>query len=162
MTFHNITNLQNGVMEGSLEGIYSKAIGIKSVALGENTLAGAKAFKVKATVSGGYELDTENIGKIAVGDKFSIYLKQNYDFSLPLRSVTITLDHLINETDEIQLSLFEDVNKRKKTYDLEVVIDQIRSHYGFNSVKRCSMLMDGKLTDFNPKGDHVIFPVSYF
>ena len=89
-------------------------------------------------------------------------LKQNYDFSLPLRSVTITLDHLVNETEEVQLSLFEDVNKRKKTYDLEVVIDQIRSHYGFNSVKRCSMLMDQTLTDFNPKGDHVIFPISYF
>ena len=42
------------------------------------------------------------------------------------------------------------------------MIDQIRSHYGFNSVKRCSMLMDQTLTDFNPKGDHVIFPVSYF
>ena len=24
------------------------------------------------------------------------------------------------------------------------------------------MLMDESLTDFNPKGDHVIFPVSYF
>ena len=67
------------------------------------------------------------------------------------RCLTVLIDSYKNEPD-----------KRKKTYDLEVVIDQIRSHYGFNSVKRCSMLMDQTLTDFNPKGDHVIFPVSYF
>lgn len=100
MTFHNITNLRNGIMEGSLEGIYSKAIGVKAVALGENTLAGAKAFKVKALVSGGYELDTENIGKIAVGDKFSIFLQQNYDFQgeiIRIEGNIVYVDNFINE-----------------------------------------------------------------
>lgn len=89
-------------------------------------------------------------------------LENNYDFSIPLRSVTVTLSHLVNENDEVQLSLFEDVNQRQKMHDLEIVIDKIRSHYGFDSVKRCSMLLDQELSDFNPKGDHVIFPVGYF
>lgn len=89
-------------------------------------------------------------------------LKQNYDFSLPLRSVTITLSHLVDDCEEVQLSLFEDASKRQKTRDLELTIDKIRSHYGFGSVKRCSMLMDQELSDFNPKGDHIIFPVGYF
>ena len=89
-------------------------------------------------------------------------LEKNYDFSLPLRSITVTLSHLVNEGEEVQLSLFEDVSKHQKAYDLEVTMDKIRSLYGFKSVKRCSMLLDEELTSFNPKGDHIIFPVGYF
>lgn len=89
-------------------------------------------------------------------------LEKNYDFSLPLRSVTVTLSHLQLETQEIQLSLFEDATKRRKMRDLEDTIEKIRGHYGFHSIKRCSMLMDERLTDFDPKGDHIIFPVGYF
>ncbi|MGN1344901.1 MAG: DNA polymerase IV [Traorella sp.] len=89
-------------------------------------------------------------------------LKKNYDFSMPLRSITLTLSSLVDESKEVQLSLFEDEKQHQKEYDLEVTIDKIRSLYGFNSVKRCSMLVDEELSDFNPKGDHIIFPVGYF
>lgn len=30
------------------------------------------------------------------------------------------------------------------------------------SLQRCTMLFDRKLTGFNPKDEHVIYPVSYF
>ena len=89
-------------------------------------------------------------------------LKNNYDFTIPLRSITITLSHLLDETCQIQTSLFESNTKHQKGYDLEITLDKIRSLYGFSSIKRCSMLLDETLTDFNPKGDHIIFPQGYF
>ena len=89
-------------------------------------------------------------------------LKENYDFSIPLRSITITLSHLLNEDCQVQCSLFESNSKHQKGYDLELTLDKIRSTYGFSSVKRCSMLLDEQLTSFNPKGDHIIFPQGYF
>ena len=89
-------------------------------------------------------------------------LKNNYDFSIPLRSITITLSHLLDENCQIQCSLFDSNQSHQKGYDLEVTLDKIRSIYGFSSIKRCSMLLDEELTDFNPKGDHIIFPQGYF
>ena len=89
-------------------------------------------------------------------------LESNYDFSRPLRSVSVTLSQLSMETSEIQLSLFDDIAQIEKKQNLEKTIDQIRSHYGFNSIKRCSMLLDKELSGFDPKNDHVIFPASYF
>lgn len=89
-------------------------------------------------------------------------IKNNYDFSIPLRSVSVSLSHLCFESEKVQFSLFEDEMSRQKRYCLEKTIDQIRLRYGFGSVKRCSMLLDEELSDFDPKGSHIIFPVGYF
>ena len=89
-------------------------------------------------------------------------LRKNYDFSKPLRSVSVSLSHLQLENEKVQLSLFEDEIHLQKQYHLEKTIDQIRLRYGFKSIKRCSMLLDKELSDFDPKNDHIIFPVGYF
>ena len=92
-----------------------------------------------------------------------ILLKENYDFHLPLRSVGVTVSSLINEENDIQqTSLFESETERNKNLVLEKTIDQIRARYGFNKAKRCALLMNSKLTEFNPKGDHTIHPVGFF
>ena len=41
-------------------------------------------------------------------------------------------------------------------------MDQIRSKFGFDKIKKCTLLVDKELTDFNPKGDHIIHPESWF
>ena len=89
-------------------------------------------------------------------------LRKNYDFSKPLRSVSVSLSHLQLENEKVQLSLFEDEIHLQKQYHLEKTIDQIRLRYGFKSIKRCSMLLDKELSDFDPKNDHISFPVGYF
>lgn len=89
-------------------------------------------------------------------------LEKNYDFLKPLRSVTVTLSKLQMEKQEYQMSLFENENSRQRKRQLEETIDQIRSLYGHDAVKRCSMLIDEELSGFDPKNDHTIFPVGYF
>ena len=88
--------------------------------------------------------------------------KDNYHWEKPLRSVGIRAGKLVDEHDGSQLSLFIDEEKREKEGRLEKTVDDIRSRYGFYSIRRLSTLLDQPLSSFNPKGDHIIFPESYF
>jgi DNA polymerase-4 len=89
-------------------------------------------------------------------------LKENYDFSVPLRSIGVAVSMLTPESYPTQLNLFVDEKTRDAQRKLDVTVDKIRSRFGFKSIKRCCTLIDEELTDFNPKGDHTIHPLGYF
>lgn len=87
----------------------------------------------------------------------------NYHWLRPLRSIGIRGINLVTEVDHIQLALFDDTDAKTRAQEsLEHTIDTIRSRFGHGSLVRASCLLDGKLTGFNPKEDHVIHPVGYF
>ena len=88
-------------------------------------------------------------------------LKENYNFKMPLRSVSISASKLINDSQVVQLSLLNDEEKRQNNKQLDLTIDKIRDKFGFEKVKRLSMLLDNDLTNFNPKADHTIHPEGY-
>ncbi len=103
---HIIENVEDGLGDKSIQtaGGSSVAYGNYSVALGNNNQSGAKGFKIsgKNNTAKSYTLDTENINNIAVGDKFSIVLTNNYDFQGIITQVdtdekTITVDNFVNE-----------------------------------------------------------------
>ena len=52
--------------------------------------------------------------------------------------------------------------RRDKERRQEVAIDTIRYKYGFAKVRRLVTKFDEILTDFDPKGDHIIHPESWF
>ena len=87
---------------------------------------------------------------------------ENCDFSVPLRSIGLSVGNLRPDTGRRQLSLFEDDQQAEKARKVDIMMDQIRGKYGFDSIKRCCILQDKKLTGFDPKGEHTIHPVSYF
>lgn len=89
-------------------------------------------------------------------------LKNNYDFHKPLRSVGVSVSGLQYDHGYIQETIFLDAASQMKTKNIENTMDEIRNKFGFHQVKRCSLLLDEELTDFNPKGDHIIFPTGYF
>lgn len=89
-------------------------------------------------------------------------LKEHYDFSLPLRTIGVTVSKLEPDSPFTQMNLFVSEEERHRMKVLEETMDNIRDRFGFEKVKRCAMLLDTSLTDFNPKQDHVIHPVGYF
>lgn len=89
-------------------------------------------------------------------------LRSNYYFHLPLRSIGIKVSDLSVDDGVVQLNLFVDEEQRIKDKRLEECIDLIRDKYGFNVVNRLSVHINRNLTDFNPKGEHTIHPVSWF
>ncbi|MEG1252638.1 MAG: DNA polymerase IV [Erysipelotrichaceae bacterium] len=88
-------------------------------------------------------------------------VKLHYDFKIPLRSIGISVSRLVKDGDITQLNLFVDEFKRNEEKQMDKTMDEIRNKYGFNSIKRCVVLLDEELTDFDPKGEHIIHPVSY-
>ena len=88
-------------------------------------------------------------------------LRQNWDWSKPLRSIGIRGTNLMPILEYPQLSLFEDDQKREKVQNLEFVIDDIRRRFGHYSIDRALLLLDDTLGNISPISDHVIHPIGY-
>ena len=88
-------------------------------------------------------------------------VKNNYTFYKPLRSVGVRVTDLSSAFENMQLSMFEDEEKRIKLSKVENAVFELRERFGNQAVKKCIMLCDdmGKL---NPKGDNFNPFVSYF
>ena len=88
-------------------------------------------------------------------------LETNYDFKIPLRSISVSASQLVDSYNIVQLNLLHDEEKRQNDKRLDETIDEIRERFGFNKIKRLSLLLDEELTNFNPKSDHTIHPEGY-
>jgi DNA polymerase-4 len=85
---------------------------------------------------------------------------ENYRWDNSIRSLGVRGTDLVTADSNIQLDLFD--NSQVDAQILEITVDNLRKRFGHYSIQRCSMLLDSPLTGFNPKEDHVIYPVSYF
>lgn len=84
----------------------------------------------------------------------------SYSWNKPIRSLGIRGADLVTADGHIQIDLFD---KDKTGLEiLEKTMDGLRKRFGHYSIQRCAMLLDPKLSGFNPKDDHTIHPVSYF
>lgn len=92
-----------------------------------------------------------------------MYLLNNeFEFTPPYRSISVTVSGVKLEQDFYQTNLFEEANYKNEEKRLDNTIEHIRGKYGFGIIKRALMLVNEDLTDFNPKGDHTIHPRGYF
>ncbi len=85
-------------------------------------------------------------------------LKDNYYFTKPLRSITITGSKMVSALKQNQINMFEEEHRPNQELNLDNVMDDIRDQFGHDSIKRANMLLREDLTGFNPKGEHTIFP----
>lgn len=84
----------------------------------------------------------------------------NYSWDMPIRSIGVRGADLVTADGHIQLDLFD--KDKTEVENLEKTVDILRKRFGHYSVQRCAMLLDRKLTGFNPVEDHTIHPVSFF
>ncbi|MBP2640188.1 MAG: polymerase [Firmicutes bacterium] len=85
--------------------------------------------------------------------------RDHYRWERPLRSIGIRGSDLVTADRHIQIGLFDrdPVAKEK----LEKTVDEIRRRFGHESIQRCMLLQDRKLTGINPKEDHIIHPIAF-
>lgn len=79
----------------------------------------------------------------------------------PIRSLSVRACNL-EPVDFVQLSLLPDVQRLERQETLEAAVDGIRNRFGHFSVQRGVMLSDKALSDLDPKGEHIIHPLSFF
>ncbi len=89
-------------------------------------------------------------------------LKESWTSNTSLRSINVTVSSLVPEGSGCQVNLFVDPEQRMKDRKIDLAMDYIRGRFGFDAIKRCVLLQDSPLTDFNPKGDHTIHPVGFY
>ena len=89
-------------------------------------------------------------------------IEESYDFSIPLRAAGVSVSQLHPWHSKRQLSLFTDEEAYDDALRIDTAMDRIRSRYGFYSVRRACTLVDRPLTEFDPKGDHTVYPIGYF
>lgn len=90
---------------------------------------------------------------------FALYKK--HANGRPVRSLSVRACDL-EPVDFMQLSLLPETRRLEKQEELESVVDGLRSRFGHFSVQRGIMLTDRKLSDLDPKGEHIIHPMSFF
>ena len=90
---------------------------------------------------------------------FALYKK--HANGRPVRSLSVRACDL-EPVDFMQLSLLPEARRLEKQEELESVVDGLRSRFGHFSVQRGIMLTDRKLSDLDPKGEHIIHPMSFF
>jgi len=127
-----------------------------------------KCKTVSISVRGNDLLSFERQGKVAsptflsddiAGKAMELFI-ENYRWDNPIRSLGVRGSDLVTADGHIQIDLFD--NNILNAEILATTIDNLHERFGHYSIQRCSMLLDRKLTGFNPKEDHVIHPVSYF
>lgn len=91
-----------------------------------------------------------------------LLFKENYDASKKYRSLGVRAEQLVSSEVVRQISMFTSMENHLRSRCIDQTIDEIRSRFGYESVKRGISLSNLSLSDFNPKEDHVIFPFTYF
>ena len=90
---------------------------------------------------------------------FALYKK--HANGKPVRSLNVRACDL-EPVDFMQLSLLPEARRLEKQEELESAVDGLRSRFGHFSVQMGIMLTDRKLSDLDPKGEHIIHPMSFF
>ena len=83
-------------------------------------------------------LPTNNASEIAE-IAFSLF-KENYDLTVPIRSIGISVSKLLPETGDLQLSFLDMAQTRIKQYQLDTATDQLRNLFGFDCIERARCL----------------------
>ena len=85
-----------------------------------------------------------------------------YPDRLPLRSIGISVSRLSPDTDPVQISMFDDDDRRFRMEELEHSVDDLRRRFGHQIVQRGIVYYDRKFADVNPKEVNTIHPISAF
>lgn len=124
-----------------------------SVSIRDTSLASFTRQKVLTT--------STNISSEILQEAMTLFL-ENMSFPNSYRSIGIKVSHLQPEEMPTQISLFIPFEERIKEHKIDCVVDDVRKRFGFKSILKASLASKPLLSNFNPKGDHVIFPISFF
>ena len=87
--------------------------------------------------------------------------RENYRWEKPIRSIGVRVSDLKAEDFPYQISLFTDPQWREKQLRADIAVDEIRSRFGFQAVRRGLMHVDAELSAEDAE-THVVHPHGYF
>ncbi len=91
----------------------------------------------------------------------ALIARREHDWHVPLRSIGLSVSELSAVSSGVQLDMFTDAQALARLEKLEGVTDTLKQRFGNKCIVPASLLIDKKLTGFDPKRDHVIHPVGF-
>ena len=77
-------------------------------------------------------------------------LTEMYKEGMSIRLIGVRVDNLVSK-DEVQLSLFDNSNKKNEQDKLDNVIDKLKEKYGYNSIMRAGKLNVNEIIKINSR-----------
>lgn len=88
--------------------------------------------------------------------------EENCNFRIPFRSIGVTVSKLSYKKETSHIGLFDDKSYSLKEKQIEEALEKIRNRFGYHAATSLRLLMDKDLSDFDPKKENTISPVSYY
>ena len=86
----------------------------------------------------------------------------HYRWEKPIRSVGVRACNLVDATLSTQVDLFLDEEKRVRLHKMDLVVDDVRRRFGFDSIQRGMMYQDKGLMHTKANDNPEIHPHGYF
>jgi len=90
----------------------------------------------------------------------NLFIK-NFDFTIPYRSIGVSVCKLSNSKQASQCDLFENSIYSLRQKRQEIAMEKIRSRFGHNSIFKLRQLIDTDLANCDPENEHTFYPTSY-
>ncbi len=87
--------------------------------------------------------------------------RESYRWQKPIRSIGVRACQLVSSGCPVQLDLFHNEEYREKLYQVDLTVDQIRSRFGYDSIRRGLMYRDRVLSRLDAK-TQTVHPHGYF
>jgi len=95
-------------------------------------------------------------------DNALMLFEKNLDFKIPYRSIGVCVSNLSFTKEASNLNLLDEDPYPTKEKKKDLALEDIRRRFGYHSVMTLRLLEDAELSNCDPKGEHTVFPVSYF
>ena len=112
------------------------------------------------TITRQCKTDTTNISCEILSAALKL-VKENCSFTLPLRSIGISLSDFKPRFEPQQMSLLRDEKLRSRQSALDLSVDNLKKRFGSYCVRPAVLLADRKLSGFSPKEEHTVHPVAF-
>ena len=87
--------------------------------------------------------------------------RADYSWAIPVRALSVTATDLVSNDEPMQLSLFDDEQRRVRTRAAEQAVDRIRDRYGYRAIGRALFLFPRYSDLADPQGEAPVHPVGY-
>ena len=102
-----------------------------------------------------------NITSEIAGTSLELFGRK-YSWRKPIRSIGISVTDLAADTIPSQANLYCDEMERDRKEQLDHAVDWLKNRFGSYAVQPAVLMIDRRLSGFDPKKDHTIHPVGYF
>ena len=106
--------------------------------------------------------ENSDLASVIFNTCIELFEKNNMDFKIPYRSIGVAVSNLSYTKEVSEIDLYGNVNYSLKEKEKDLALEDIRRRFGYHSIGTLRVLEDRELSDFDPKSEHTVHPVSYF